>query len=247
MKLQGTAVAVLAAAAIIAGAIMLRPAGSNDSGTAFAASKVSNDPGALAQYLRFGGTASIKVKPDTAEVDVSTIGDGSTSKEAIGIASDRMTKVIAALKGMGIAEDDLQTSGAYSYQDYDDATRYHASQSLSVTVRDVAKAGVVLNTANDAGADQVSGPSFSISDQRAAYRQALKQAIQDARAKADAAAEQMGVRVTGVVSVSDQSDGGSPPVMYAAASGRAKDASPIPVQPGTLDVGADVVVVFSYA
>jgi uncharacterized protein YggE len=182
MKLQGTAIAVLAAAAIIAGAIVLRPAGSSDSGTAFAASKVSNDPGALAQYLRFGGQSSVKVRPDTAEVDVTTTGDASSSKEAIGQASARMTQVIAALKGMGIAEDDLQTSSVYSYEDSDTKGTYHASQSLSVTVRDVSRAGAVLNTANDAGADQVSGPSFSISDQRAAYRQALKEAIQDARA-----------------------------------------------------------------
>jgi uncharacterized protein YggE len=247
MKLQGTAIAVLAAAAIIAGAIVLRPAGSSDSGTAFAASKVSNDPGALAQYLRFGGQSSVNVKPDTAEVDVTTTGDATSSNEAIDQASKRMVQVIAALKGMGIAEDDLQSSGVYSYEDYDKSGTFHASQSLSVTVRDVAKAGAVLNTANDAGADQVSGPSFSISDQRTAYRQALKEAIQDARAKADAAAEQMGVKVTGVVSVSDQSDPGPSPLLYAAASRWAKDSTGVPVQPGTLDVGADVVVVFSYA
>ena len=57
----------------------------------------------------------------------------------------------------------------------------------------------------------------------------------------------MGVKVTGVVSVSDQSDPGASPLMYAVASGRAKDSTGVPVQPGTLDVGADVVVVFSYA
>ena len=55
------------------------------------------------------------------------------------------------------------------------------------------------------------------------------------------------VTVTGVVSVSDQTDPGASPVLYAQASGRAKDSPDVPVQPGTLDVSADVVVVFSYA
>jgi uncharacterized protein YggE len=247
MKLQGTAMAVLVAGALIAGAVVLRPGSGADSGTAFAASKVSNDPGALAQYLRFGGDGSVQVKPDTAEVDATTTGDGSSSQAALQQASQRMQQVIDALKAMGISSDDLQTSGAYSYEDYDAKGTYHASESLTVTVHDVSKAGQVLSTANQAGADEVSGPSFSISDQRAAYRQALRQAIQDARAKADAAADQMGVHVTGVVSVSDQSEPQGP-VVFAAATGRAsKDSSAPPVEPGQQSVDANVIVVFSYA
>ena len=140
--------------------------------------------------------------------------------------------------------DDLQTSNVSTYQDWD-TKGWHGDVSLTVHVRDVKQAGRLLAAANAAGADSVSGPTFSISNSRAAYAQALRTALGDARAKADAAAAQMGVHVTGVVSVDESAD--STPLR---AMGIAEDAAvpqpAVPIQTGTQDVTASVVVVFSY-
>jgi uncharacterized protein YggE len=245
MRRTPTTLAILLGALIIAAAIALRPAGSGG-GEAFAASKVSNEPGALAQYLRFSGSGDVKVKPDTADVEVGTSGQGASSSQAQNEASHKMQSVIDKLKALGISPDDLQ-SNVSAYPDYEHKGQWLASQSLSVTLHDPSRAGAVLAAATDAGADSVSGPSFSMSDQHAAYQQALRAAIQDARSKADAAASEMGVHVSGVVSVSDQSEP-QPPVVFSAAAGVAKDSTaPAPIQQGTLDVSAQLVVVFSYA
>ena len=114
-----------------------------------------------------------------------------------------MTKVQARLKELGVAEADMTTNNSSTYQDYD-SKKWRAELSLNVKVRKIDDAGKLLTAANEAGADGVGGPSFSVDDTRAAYASALRQAIEDARAKAEAAAAQMGVKVGGVVSVDDQ-------------------------------------------
>jgi uncharacterized protein YggE len=189
----------------------------------------------------------VHVTPDTADIEVGTNGEGASSGDAQNEASQAMQQVIDRLKALGVAEADMQSSVS-SYPDYEHKGRWQASESLSVTLHDTSKAGAILAAATNAGASDVSGPSFSRSDQHAAYAQALQQAIQDARSKADAAAAAMGVHVSGVVSVSDQSQA-EPPVVFGAAAGAASKSPAVapPIEQGTLDVSASVVVVFSYA
>jgi uncharacterized protein YggE len=252
MKLSQPAIAVLAGAAIVAGVPLLRHAESGAPAQALAATAVpptstsgGADAGALERYLRFEGDGSVTVKPDTAEVDVTTTGTAATSQDALAASSAAMEKVMARLAALGIARSDMQSSGVYTYHD-ETSGDYQASNSLAVTLHDPSQAGKVLAEASDAGADDVSGPSFSVADQDAAYRDALRKAMQDARAKADAAAAAMGVHVTGVVSVTDQTQPDQPVPFMAAAAGRAASTPNVPIATGTLDVSASVVVVFGY-
>jgi uncharacterized protein YggE len=247
VRASPTTVAVLAGAALIAGAVALRPASVPSTAPAFAAAKATDDPTALAEFLRFGGTATVTVRPDQAELGVTTTGEAASASAALAESSRRMRAVIERLRALGIAKDDLQSTGVWSSRAYEAPRHYQASNSLRVLVRDPDAAGRILTAATDAGAEQVSGPSFSVADQRAAYRDALRRAIQDARAKADAAAAEMGVRVTGVVSVADQGPVATP--MYdMAARASAGGASPeVPIEQGKLDVNASVTVVFGYA
>ncbi len=242
------AASVLAAALVLAGALTLQPGGSSRRpapDAAYAAARASTQAGDLARFLRFSGTGTVTVTPDTAQISVTATGEGDTAKEALDASSTDMEKIVARLKQLGVAEDDMQTGGVWSYRGWDTPRRYQASNTLNVTVRDVAKAGTLLGEATDAGASEVSGPSFSVADRRGAYRQALRQAIEDARAKADAAAAGMGVAVSGVVSVAE--DGASSaPVMYAAADA-ARSSKAVPVQAGKLEVDATVTVTFSYS
>ena len=158
-----------------------------------------------------------------------------------------MNAVIAAMKGLAIADDDLQTGDISSYQDWDKPRAWHASQTLTVTLHDVSQSGAVLAAGNHAGADQVSGPDFSVKDQKEAYRTALRDALADARQKADVIAQAMGGHVAGVLTVSEDNNGSAPQPMYMEkASGGAADASTPPIQQGTLNVSAGVTVVFAY-
>ena len=86
-----------------------------------------------------------------------------------------------------------------------------------MTLHDVSQSGAVLAAGNHAGADQVSGPDFSVKDQKEAYRTALREALADARQKADVIAQAMGGHVAGVLTVSED-NGSAPEPMYAKAA-----------------------------
>ncbi len=244
-------IAVAIGALAIAAVAVLRPGGDGSPVPAIAnAATAATDPGALAPFLRFTGTGTVTVKPDTATITVTAGATAKTSQAALAQATKKLTAVRARLKQLGVADADLQTQGSWTYQQWD-TKDWRAELSLNVKVRDVNQAGKLLAEANAAGADSVSGPMFAVADQQAAYASALRLAIEDARSKAQAAASQMGVTVSGVVSVDDQGGGGGP-IMYAAKDAAAPSAGtaepvPVPIDPGTQDIAATVTVVFSYA
>jgi uncharacterized protein YggE len=244
--------AVLGGAALIAAALALKPSSSAPGAPPPAqAATAATEPGALVPYLRFTGNGTVTVRPDTAEIYVSTVATGATSKAALDAVSRKMTKVQDRLAELGVAKDAMTTNGASTYQDFD-SKRWRAELSLTVKVPKIEEAGKLIAEANAAGADGVGGPSFSVDDTRAAYASALRQAIDDARAKAEAAAAQMGVKVGGIVSVDDQAGGVQPPLFAAEAAKASADAAgsapvPVPVEPGTQDVTAGVTVVFTYS
>jgi uncharacterized protein len=241
--------AVAIAALAIAAIAVLRPGGDGAPGPAVAsAATAAPDPGALTPYLRFSGTGTVTVKPDTATITATASGTGARSRQALDAATRRLSAVRARMLALGVKEADLQTQGAWTYQEWD-TKQWRAELTLNVTVHDVGRAGKLLAEANAAGADSVSGPTFGVADQHAAYATALRSAIEDARSRAQAAASQMGVSVTGVVSIDDQGQSAGPPTFGAASMAADGSAAPtpVPVDPGTQDVTATVTVVFSYA
>ena len=248
--------AVFGGAALIATVLALRPGGP---GSTVAtpelahAATASVTPGALVPFLRFSGTGTVTVKPDTAVINVGANGDGKSSSIALAQAVKRLTAVQDRLVALGVSKDDITTTGNWTYQDWQSKASWHAELSITVKVRKLDDAGSLLSAASDAGASNVSGPSYSVADTHAAYAAALRKAIEDARSKAEAAAAQMGVTVTGVVSVDDQTQGPIMPygmMMDKAAvssAGGVAPTPPVPVNPGTQDIAASILVVFSYA
>ena len=201
--------------------------------------------GVLAPYLRFTGTGTVTMRPDRGSISFQTHGTGATLAQAENQASAAMRAVIRRMQADGVARADLQTtqvSGGPRPRQGD----YAADQSLTVTVRDVARTGRLLADGTAAGATSTSGVDFSIAEQHRAYDQALAAAVRDARAKADAAAAVAGLHVSAVVSVDETQP---QPIYYATASAGAaveRPVAPVPVQPGTQQVSAQATVVFSY-
>jgi len=209
---------------------------------------VASQGGQLAAYLRFTGTGTMQAKPDTATLQFTTVGNATSLSAAQNQASARMTTLLAAFQKAGIAKGDLATGSGWAGTDGEHPGRYTASQDLTVTVRDLSRAGALLALGTDNGASSSYGPSFSLQDVKAFYTAALRAAIDNARAKADAAASLIGATVTGVVSI-DEQGGGQPPILElgARAPGAAGGTNPVPVVPGTQQVSASVTVVFSYS
>ena len=154
-----------------------------------------------------------------------------------------MAKVIAALKGQGIAPADIRTdlvslSPRYS-QAGDAVVGYEATNSVSATLRVLSKVGPVIDAAVDAGANQVSGPNLVRADSAGLYRTALRAAIANAKTKARTIAGASGLHLRRITDVSESSAAPTPMPLT-----KATDTS-TPVEPGTTQVEAAVTVTFS--
>jgi uncharacterized protein YggE len=187
------------------------------------------------------GSASASAAPATATLSLGVESRAETAKAALAANAAAMRKVLAAVKGAGGQDVHTQSVWLSSFYGENGPEGFTATNTVTASVA-VGKAGAVIDSAVDAGANQVSGPSLSAADERALYRQALKAAVDDARASAKALAEAAGVslgRVTALVE-----GGGAPsPVMYQAA-GKAADVS-TPIEPGQREVTATVSVTFA--
>ena len=195
--------------------------------------------------VEVSGIGTVDVVPDTATLSFGVTTEAKTAAEALATNSDAAAKVIAALKKAGIAAKDIQTqfvSLSPRYTDRgDDIIGYTGSNSVSAVVRDLQSAGAVIDAGVAAGANQVSGPSLSPSDESARYREALKVAIVDARAKAEALGEAGKFSIGPIVSVAELS---STPVLEAGPRTGAVPAPGPPIEPGTQQVQATVTVTF---
>jgi hypothetical protein len=112
-----------------------------------------------------------------------------------------------------------------------------------VLIPDLADVGAVVDAAAKAGANQVYGPNLSIADQTELYKDALADAFEDARDKAEAIAAAAGVSLGDVVNVVE----GGAVYPMPAAEAAAADAGGVPIQPGQQEIQASLTVTFAIA
>ena len=190
------------------------------------------------------GLGSVTTVPDRAHFSFGVQAQSRTASQALEAADAQLSRVVAALRAAGIAQADIQTEQiSLSPRTSEDGVQivgYTAVSSVSVRVRNLDRAGPVVDEAVAAGANQVYGPSLTRSDQAAVYRSALRAAYADARAKAEALADAAGVTLGAMTSTVE--GGGSAPMPLAA--GRAEDAKAT-VEPGTQEIQASVSVTFA--
>jgi uncharacterized protein len=197
------------------------------------------------------GSGKVTVVPDMATVNLGVVVERNTAKAARQAAAESMTKVVAALKALGIADKDIATTTVNLSPVYDYPTNatpkirgYQLQNMVQVTVRDLDKLGDVLDNSIVAGATSVDGISFDVADRTGAEKQAREAAVADAKAKADTLASGAGVHITGVSSMSESV---STPVWYERAAGApamAADQAATPVMAGTTDVTITVSVTY---
>jgi uncharacterized protein len=203
--------------------------------------------------ISVSGTGHVIVSPDVADLRLGVSVTKPTVKAARAAAADSMTKVIAALKKLGIADADLQTTGLSLQPQYDYSTNanppklvgYTLSNGVSITLRDLDKIGDAIDDGLAAGATSLDGVTFRVDDPVKAQEQARKQAMTQAKSIADTLASSAGVSIKGVASINETTGPTPYPVYYdaARAAGIAADAA-TPVQVGTNDVTVTVSVVY---
>jgi uncharacterized protein len=142
------------------------------------------------------GEGSIMAANDTARLGFGVEGRGATRPVALRNSSANLRRVLAALRGLGVADRDLRTRGVSVSRRRDRRGRklpgYIARGGVTAVVRDVTQTGAVVDAAVAADAASVDGPSFFIDDPQAVLRRALVVAFRDARSKAAALAAEAG-------------------------------------------------------
>jgi len=198
--------------------------------------------GTTTKTITVTGNGSVTTVPDRAGFDFSVETRASTAKAAIAQNSAAAAAVVAAVKDAGVAEADIQTSQISLSPQTDQAgtqiVGYAASTSISVETA-IAKAGSIVDAAVGAGADGVSGPSLSISDQDAQYRDALKEAVAAAHAKAQVLADACGLTLGGAQTIVEGAAQFPVPLAQ-----KADFSAGVAIQPGTQTVDATVTVTY---
>src|ERR1700692_391983 len=156
------------------------------------------------------GEATVSVAPDLAQIDGGVTSEAKTAREASDANNAAMGKVLLALKGAGIEEKDVQTS-RLSLQPQSAPNRpgpsaivsYRASNRVTVRLRDVTKVASVIDPLVGAGANEIGGINFVVSQASKLLDDAREQAIADARRKAEIYAKAAGVTLGAPLSISE--------------------------------------------
>jgi uncharacterized protein len=209
------------------------------------------------------GRGEVKVKPDVATTTVGVEALGPSVDTAMADAQARMTSILDALKKLGIAEKDIQTSnfsinferqgspeprpaaqstpGAFEPP----AGFYRVSNMVQVTIRDLTKVSDVIDTAVKAGANNVWGISFGLDDTDALEANAREAAVADAKARAEALASLTGVRVGSVMAISEVIGNQSIPMFASADRAMGMGGGGTPAEPGEVTFTTQIQVIYA--
>ncbi len=192
--------------------------------------------------------------PDIATIRAGVVSQGATAAAALTDNAQRMARVLAAVKRAGVADRDIQTATVQLQPQYRYGenvppviTGYQATNTISIRFRDIAKSGGVLDALVAQGANQIDGPNLSIDKPDAALDEARADAVQRARARAELYAKAAGMRVTRIVSITENgADAGGPerPMMVRSMAMRADSMEKTSIAPGERDVTVNVSVRF---
>ena len=190
------------------------------------------------------GVGRVNTVPDEAEFSLGITTNGRTARGALSANSERMRALIDALKAAGVAERDIQTQDVGVGSGYDADGRsdeFVATNNVSVLIRDLDRAGAVLDAAARAGANNVYGPSLTRSNREGLEAKALEDAVANARKRAGTLADAAGVDLGAVTAISETAS-----EMYGEMAFRAIDASSSPpIEKGTQEIQASVRVTFA--
>lgn len=205
--------------------------------------------------------------PDFANINANIVTNDDDSAKATAENNTRFDAMRSALAALGTADTDIlttyynvnftphpETTGSPNiamrpvgyYQRYG----YIVSRNMQVKFRSLTNVGAAVDAIIRAGASTVSNVSYGVNDQRTAYAEAIKSAMQDARSQADAIAAAAGVRIIRLRSVQSSSYYPGPVPMYRSTVVMGVPA-PIPapgppttLPPGTIDMHASLTAIY---
>ncbi len=162
------------------------------------------------------GKGEITVVPNIASFEFTVTETSENVETAQNMASEKINKALDYLKKSGVEDKDLKTAGyniypkhqwiqetcaaTYCPQGHDEIIGYEVSQTVTVKVRETAKAGELLSGIGQVGISNVSGLNFTTDDPDSIREQAKELAIENAKEKAKQLEEKLGVKLGKIVS-----------------------------------------------
>jgi uncharacterized protein YggE len=195
------------------------------------------------------GEAEVEAAPDRAVVTAGVESQAATAAEALAANTTAMTAVFDALEAAGVPRPDFQTSQLSLDALWENRTDgegpprvvgYQASNLVTVTVRDLARLGPVIDAVTAAGANRLHGIAFEIAEPKPHIDDARARAVADARARAELYAGAAGVTLGPVIAIREAPAMDGPVPMYA----RAEMSAAPPIAEGTVSLSARVEVVY---
>ena len=242
MNLVKIFVSVLVVMAIVLGAAFILPWERVEWG------KLTMTP---AQTITVTGVADSQERPQIARFTAGANAVSSNKQEAIDRVNQQVQQTIERVKEFGIAQEDIKTQNLSVYQEqesyYEEGVQrtrpgqWRVDNTIEITLRDVSRASDLVAVLNQGELTNVYGPNFMLDDTAYADTELLKQAVEDARAKADLLAEASGRRVSKVLSITEGGAGSPVYPMFARETG---GGGGMPIEPGTQQISRSVTVVF---
>ncbi len=207
----------------------------------------------LPRTITVNGEGIASAVPDMAVVSIGVRTDAPTAAAALRQNSSEMAATIANLKELNVADRDLQTSGLsvnprYQYNSNNNRSDpkivgFTASNTLTVKLRDLDQAGSVIDQAVQSGANSLGGIQFTFADADPMKKDARKDAVADAREKAELYANAAGVSLGQVMTIQDgYASTPSPRPMMARME--ADQSSSVPLQAGESSITATITMVY---
>jgi uncharacterized protein YggE len=208
--------------------------------------------------IRASGVGEVQAQPDLATIQFAVETTGETAQQAGEANADLMDRVIQALQAAGVSREDIRTSGyslfpEYAVQPRDEPSGtprirgYRASNQVSVRSRDLDGLGRLIDVGLEAGANRLHGVSFELRDSAAAEAEALRRAVQSARASAETIAGALGVQLGAILDASTSSEPVRPlyrEIAMESFDARGAMAATTPIEAGQQTVRAVASVVY---
>jgi uncharacterized protein YggE len=198
------------------------------------------------QGIWTSGEGKIYVTPDVAVITLGVESQESSVATAREEAAKAMADVIAAVEALGVEDKDIQTQYFNIYQttrwngDKEEVTGYRVTNTVVVKVRQIEKAGDVIDSAAVAGGDltRVNGINFTVDEPQAYYEKARDKAFDYAKAKAQQLADKAGVKLGDVIYMTESSGNNVYSIAYRNYA-MAEDAMPVPaaITPTDISIG----------
>ncbi|MFV0309425.1 MAG: SIMPL domain-containing protein [Desertimonas sp.] len=211
------------------------------------ADRISDDTDRVVSVI---GRGTVSVTPDIATIWMGVQVQSPTTQDALDALGEKANALVATLTALGIADEDVQTAGLSLWPTYGDGGTvvegYEASTNVNVTVRDLDRAGEVIDAAQGFVGDgfTLGGINFGSSDPEGSMQEARVEAIDSARRRAEQYAGAAGLEVGEVLQIIEQ---GSAEVMMArsdVAFDTAEAQAAVPIEAGQQELTATVTVVF---